>query len=186
MAVVAFMGERKSGKDYFCEYIDKKFYGTRLSFSDELRRLTVDVFPWLPFDVPAEQKDDPFPHIYNPNNHSMRDIWKILGKVRDVDPKFFVRKFKENQYSNRDPERSNRLHIITDFRTPDEWDFLQAAKIPVIKIVRENRDGIEPDPFEQYVRDFTEYDGIFINKLDGTSSFHDYFVDFCAVKNIPL
>lgn len=186
MSVIALMGERKSGKDYFCEYIDKHFYGTRLSFSDEVRRLAVEVFPWLPFDVPAETKDEPFPHIYNPNGLSIRDIWKLVGKVREVDSKYFVRKFKANQFVGKDPQLSTRLHIITDFRTADEWDFIRENKIPVIKIIRENRDGIEPDPFEEYVREFRFYDGLFKNKLNGPQEFHEFFVKFCAAKNIPL
>ena len=40
--IVAFCGERKSGKDFFCEHLERVEEGVqRLSFSDEVRRLVL-------------------------------------------------------------------------------------------------------------------------------------------------
>lgn len=186
MTVIAFMGERKSGKDHFCEFIEDKFHGTRLSFSDEVRKLASNTFTWLPEHISPDMKDEPFDHPFNPFGFSPRQIWLQVAKVRDIDPHYFVRQFKKNQYTGKDPQLSNRLYIITDFRTPEEWEFLQQNKIPVIKINLESRDGIEPDAFEEYVRNFHEQDTTFVNKKDGTKEFEKFFKEFCKAKDIKL
>lgn len=173
--IISFMGEYRSGKDYLCDFLVKNYGAHRLSFSDEVRRLAVKIFPWLPFDFDPSVKDLPFDHPQNPNGLTPRDIWLLVGKVRDVTPNYFVDSFVYNQLTRVD---ENKLNIITDFRTPQEWEFLKKYSIPVIKIQREDRSGIGPNAFEEFVRQFREYDALFINRMDGTESFEKFFKDF--------
>lgn len=175
--IFAFMGEYASGKDYFCDWLVKTQNAVRLSFSDEVRRLASQIFPWLPFDVSPEQKDVPFYHECNPNRLTPRQIWLTVGKVRDVDPHYFVQQFVKvhDKILYDDSTRKDSLYIITDFRTPQEWQFINALRIPVIKIERENRDGLVPSEFEEYVRQFEGYDFKFINKMNGAEEFDDFF-----------
>lgn len=177
--IFAFMAEYKSGKDHFTDHLVKTQGAHRLSFSDEVRRLSHQLFPWLPFDVSPEEKDKPFKHENNPNNLTPRQIWLTVGKVRDVDPFYFVNSFIENNDNILDEcFRSDRLNVITDFRTPQEWRFLDLANIPVVKIEREDRTGLPPSDFEEYVRNFNGYDMKFINKMDGTDEFDKFFEKF--------
>jgi hypothetical protein len=182
--ILSFLGERKSGKDYLCDFLVREYGAVRLSFSDEVRHLAVKVFPWLPFDFDPSVKDLPFVHEKNPNNLTPRQIWvDVIGKVRNVTPNYFVEAFEErNKVPLQQMHRTDRLYLITDFRTPQEWVFLKKYKIPVIKIVREDRTGIPPDAFEDYVRQFTDYNAVFKNRLNGTSEFNRFFKDFLGLK----
>lgn len=177
--IVAFMGEYKSGKDFFCEHLVKTQGAVRLSFSDEVRRLATQIFPWLPFDITPEQKDVPFDHPSNINNLTPRQIWLTVGKVRDVDPYYFVNKFDENNWEALDQcFHPDKLYIITDFRTPQEWIFLHQTGIPVIKIELESREGLPPSDFEEYVRNFQDQTATFINRMNGVDEFDAFFKKF--------
>lgn len=170
--IIALCGERKSGKDFFCEHLERVEEGVqRLSFSDEVRRLACELHPWLPFYFSPEEKDKPFLHPNNPRRLTPRDIWLNVGKVREVEPDYFVKRFKTEQYEQFD----GKMGIITDFRTPEEYAFLKEAGIPIFKIVRVNREGIEPCLFEAYIRSFDKFDDIFYNHLDGTDAFMQFW-----------
>ena len=178
--IIAFMGEYASGKDYLCNHLVENHGAVRLSFSDEVRRLAVQIFPWLPFDFDPAVKDKPYLHPKNPMGLTPRDIWLLVGKVREVTPTYFVDAFYRHQYYDID---TDKLHIITDFRTADEWDFLQRSGIPVIKIERESREGLIPNAFEEFVRRFKEYDELFVNKMNGTADFDKFFKEFLNVHS---
>lgn len=175
--ILAFCGELKSGKDFLCSHLIENYGATRLSFSDEVRRLAVQVFPWLPFDFDPAIKDLPYIHPKNPYGLTPRDIWLLIGKVRDVDPKYFVDAFARFNFDDIAAD-DKKLRIITDFRTPDEWEFLQYMDIPVIKIELASRDGLPSSAFEEFVRHFKQYDAKFINKLNGTAEFDEFFREF--------
>lgn len=177
--IFAFMGEYKSGKDYFAEHLAKTQGAFRLSFSDEVRVLANTLFPWLPVYVSPEDKDKPFDHPNNPNGLTPREIWLTAGKVRDVDPDYFVNQFIERNDLILDRcFNQHELFIITDFRTHNEWRFLRDEGIPVIKIELEDRSHMPPSDFEQYVREFQAYDAWFMNSLNGTDEFDSFFQAF--------
>lgn len=186
--IIAFMGEYASGKDYFCEWLVKTQGAKRLSFSDEVRRLANQIFPWLPVDITPEQKDVPFVHPSNPQNLTPRQIWLTVGKVRDVDPFYFVNKFEENHENIMDHcFAPDNLYIITDFRTPQEYWFLsQDPPIPIIKIMRESREGLPPSDFEEYVRNFHGQNATFINRMNGTDEFDEFFRQFMQLAGGDL
>lgn len=177
--IIAFMAEYATGKDYFCEHLVKNHpkVASRLSFSDEVRELSVKMFPWLPFFIDPKVKDKPFVHPKNPHGLTPRDIWLLVGKVRDVTPSYFVDAFVDH-YEIANMHSSDQIYIITDFRTPDEWDLLQKYNIPVIKLELEDRGYRPPSAFEDYVRRFKDYDAKFINKLNGTDEFDVFFERF--------
>ena len=180
--IVSFMGEYASGKDYLCDFLVKEYNAVRLSFSDEVRRLTVRIHPWMPFDFDPAIKDKPFIHPMNPYGLTPREIWLNVGLVRSVDPKYFVNAFEET-FNCVDLSASwNKIYIITDLRTQDEWEFLNENDIRVIKIERENRDGLIPSEFEKFVRNFKEYNALYINKMDGTDRFKEFFEEFMGIR----
>lgn len=174
--LIALCGERRRGKDHFTKHLVEKFGAVRLSFSDEVRRLADDIFPWLDsFNIDESLKDTPLKSIYNPNNLTPRDIWKLVGKVRDVHPQFFVKRFLENQY-RQVIQSPNTLFIITDLRTPDEIDyFIKPFSVPTLKIISPTADGIyEHDPFETFIKEY-ETDELFVNHMNGNDEFDVYF-----------
>lgn len=182
--IICFMGERKSGKDFLTDFLVREYGAVRLSFSDEVRHLAVKVFNWLPFDFDPSIKDQPYHHEKNPNNLTPRNIWvDVVGKVRNVTPNYFVEEFeKRNAIPLQQMHRTDRLYVITDFRTPEEWILLKKHNVPIIKIEREDRTGIAPDAFEEYVRQFTDYNTLFKNRMNGTAEFNAFFRDFLGIK----
>lgn len=183
--VFAFAGERKSGKDYLADYLFDEYGVLRLSFSDEVRRISDFAFPWLDsFHVTPEDKDLPLQHPLNTFGLTPRQIWLLVGKLREqVEPGLFVRQFERFQLEKA-IHCPHNLFVITDFRTPQEYDFLKAHNIPVIKIVREDRTGIDPCDFEDYIRNFSDYAALFTNKMDGTAAFHTFFEEFLCQQQI--
>lgn len=175
------MGEYASGKDYLCNRLVETYGATRLSFSDEVRRLAAQIFDWLPFDFSPEIKDKPFKHPKNTYNLTPRQIWLLVGKVREVTPSYFVDAFLQNQMPL-DVFSKDKLYIITDFRTSDEWNMIKQLAIPVIKIERESREGLIPNAFEEFVRMFNEYDVRFINNMNGTEEFDKFIKEFLNAR----
>lgn len=191
--MIAFTGERGSGKDYFCELLQRECEVTRLSFSDELRILATKVFPFMELEYPPELKDKPLIHPENPNGLSPRDIWKTLDAVRQVDPAYFVHRFCEGQFhkyvkmvpkdTNLKAVHPSSFSIITDLRTPAEYAFLKEWDIPIIKIELEDRSGLTPDPFEEFVRQFKDYQARFVHGKQGEAGFLDFWKQFLQTYN---
>lgn len=186
---IAFIGERKSGKDFFVEHLmDTNLNVKRLSFSDEVRHIACSIFDWLPFDFSPETKDLPFIHPSNPNNLTPRQIWLLVGQMRNIEGELFVRKF-DMRYDLEDIQSGilgDKLHIITDFRTLQEYDLIKKHNIPIIKLQLADRSGIDPCSFEDYVRDFTDYDALFVNNKNGTAEFDVFFKEFICKHKIKL
>lgn len=153
--LIALTGERGVGKDHLTDVAVKTIGAVRLSFSDEVRRIAYAIFPFLP-NYTADKNAPIIGEPTNPGNLSWRDIVKMVGKLcRSVDPAFFVKAFIKNQYSLVLEAEDDTLFLITDLRTEDEWNFLQSVNCPVVKLLAET--GLEPDDFEQWTRDFTDF-----------------------------
>lgn len=174
--IIAFCGEKRSGKDYFTKFLSDKYGIKRLSFSDQVREVCSLLYPWLPDDFSHDEslKDVPFPHRNNPHNYTPREIWiKVAGTLREITPDYFVDRFK-NKLSFIE-NRQGLFGIITDLRTEEEFQFLQEFNIPVIKIIQPCRDGIVEDEFEDWVRNFNRQDFVFVNMMEGTEKFSFFF-----------
>lgn len=182
--VIAFMGEYGSGKDYFCDFLVREYGAYRFAFADVLKKFCVQLHPWMKLDYANEVKDKPLIQDRNPNNLTPREIWlKVSTAFRDIDTYYFTRLFEENELAW--IERNSYLPcIITDFRTKQEAELLLQHKIPVIKIELDNREGMKPSSFEDFVREFKDYDALYINKKDGTERFHTFFKGFVSCKQM--
>lgn len=171
--LIAFTGERGVGKDHLTLSVKRHLESkgmtvTRLSFSDEVRRITYFAFPWLEH-IRAEDKNTPLTHFEdNPNHMSWRDIVKMVGKLcRDVDPAYFIKRWVENQYPAVKEAGNDHVFIITDLRTEDEYKVMKELNVPVVKITADT--GLVPDDFEQWVRDFDEANFVMHNNMDKIS-----------------
>lgn len=146
-----------------------------MSFSDELRTLADNIYPWLnSFALTDTQKDKPLVHPSNPRSLTPRQIWKIVNKLSEVEPDIFLRRFIHFQWSFISP---NQKYIITDLRMPVEHEFIRSKNIPVIKIINEDRGELEPCDLEKYVRSLTkdDVDYWFVNKMNGTKEFDQFY-----------
>lgn len=164
--IIALTGERGVGKDHLTLHaINNMEHVTRLSFSDEVRRIAYSMFPFLKEN--EGNKNDPIlGEVNNPNNLSWREIIKSVGKVcRDVDPAYFVNQFIINQWPM--TQIGSGLYMITDLRTQDEYAFLQTQNVPIVKITAPT--GLEPDDFEEWTRRFEGYTFLFENELNKES-----------------
>ena len=89
-SIIALTGRKYSGKDYLAvPLIEADF--TRVSFSDQLKKIANRLYPWCKLDYPSDQKEIPIANHLNVNNLSPRDIWIKMDKLREVDPMVFVR-----------------------------------------------------------------------------------------------
>lgn len=184
--LVCLCGERRRGKDYLTKGLIEEFGAIRVSFSDEVRRTAALLFPWFPaFDISDDEKDQVFVHPYNTQNATARDILLMAGKVRDVDGRYFVRNFIDNQFVNvlANPDK---LYVITDFRTRDEYEgFLEIMKVPTIKILKDvDKDKYPDHPFEDYIRAFNKQQAAFFNSLPGTKAFVEFFKVFAQENGV--
>lgn len=169
-----FTGRKRSGKDYCLQSLidDERGKRTvrRLSFSDELRRVCNYVYPWMPIEVADEIKDIPYPHPDNVNNLTPRQIWLHLGSptgLRYVQPDLFLSFFKRFQLPL--IEQNPDVHyIVSDLRTPQEYDWALSTKCPITRISKANRAGIIEDDIEAFIDDMV-VDHDFINPFDGAS-----------------
>lgn len=175
-------GERQRGKDFLTQHLIKTVGAKRLSFSDEVRNLAHTLHPW--FDAFDEyHKDKVYPAPENVLGLTGRDILLSAGRVRDVDPAWFVKRFVASQL----PQviaNPNRLHVITDFRTPDEYSgFLQPNGIPIMKITRDVE--IEPHPFEEWIRNFNAPFN-FHNDQDDTNNLTNFMESISQLRERGL
>lgn len=188
--LIVLCGERGVGKDFLTSAVAEQMAKsginvTRLSFSDEVRRVAYVLFPFLK-NVLNDNKNDPIiGNLDNPKEFSWRDIIKMIGKVcRDVDSSYFAKRWSENQSHLILESPSNDLFFITDMRTQDEYDLLRKTahtfdSILFVKI--ESETGLPPDDFEKWTREFSGYDVLFKNLRDEKS-----VADFISALNLNV
>ncbi|QJT71476.1 hypothetical protein GR28A_00188 [Vibrio phage vB_VcorM_GR28A] len=166
-------GWRRVGKDKITERIVErgvKGYARvqRLSFSDMLRLLANDIFPWCPVNPSDEEKDKPILHPDNVLNLSPRQVWLRLAddndaSLRKVDPDILVKRFDTlNRRTILD--NPDVLFIITDWRTENEEKWLAGlssimdyyvARICDDRTEEERRNqGLAPNDFEAKIDHF--------------------------------
>ncbi|WPJ72147.1 hypothetical protein DEEACLCL_00130 [Salmonella phage CRW-SP2] len=169
-----FTGRKRSGKDFCLTLlagaltVEKPV--VRLSFSDELRRVAHYIYPWLPEDVEDGLKDMPFVHPDNPRGLTPRQIWLHLGGdngLRYVQPDLFLAFFKRFQLPL--VEQNPDVHyIVSDLRTPQEYEWALSTKCPITRISKADRTGIIEDDIEAFI-DKMKVNYEFVNPFDGGS-----------------
>lgn len=182
--MIAIGGERRRGKDYLTSSLIERYGATRLAFGDEVRELAQEIFPWYNAYMPDDDKDKLYIHPNNNKKVTGRDILITVGKARDVDDYYFLRRFIEKRLLDV-IANPNRLFVITDFRTKTEHqDFLSPLQIPTLKIVRDVP-GLETHPFEVFIRDFQDTT-IFNNNTEGSEAFLKFFPIFAKSKGVQF
>lgn len=176
----AFCGKKRSGKDFCLEGLIDDSRGKavirRLSFSDGLRDIANAIYPWLPARIPDELKDVPFIHKKNSRGLTPREIWLHLGNdtgLRYVQPDIFLDMFKRTCLESVDTFGSVHF-IISDVRTPQEYEWIKANQIRLTRISKADRTGIVEDKLEDFIDDM-EVDHEFVNPFAGIQPFLDFY-----------
>lgn len=160
--IIALCGKKGVGKDtLFKSVSDLGFH--RLSFSDQLKDICSDVFPWLALDYPQGEKDR---KQFQSKNGLMspRDVWLAMNVITEIDEDVLVRRLERQM--NKYIGAGQRLIIITDLRKEEEFRWIKKNEIPIIRI--HDLDKREEDAVEAFVDQIVgDYD--FYNFKDETS-----------------
>lgn len=153
--IIALCGKKGVGKDtLFNSVSDQGFQ--RLSFSDQLKEICSDIFPWLALDYPQGEKDrKQFEGKFG--LLSPRDVWMAMNVITEIDENVLVSRLERqlHKYIN----AGQRLFIITDLRKEEEHRWVKKNEIPIIKIHdfdTRSEDAVE-EYLEQIVGDFDFY-----------------------------
>lgn len=161
--VLVLTGYKQVGKDHLFKSLRDalNLKVLRLSFSDELRKLSHSIFDWLPENVPDALKDKPWPHPKNKNNLTPREIWKIVASdehgVCFVQDDILTDKFIVNNWARlMDIDESEQVvYVITDLRKPTEYEFVKGCGFPIIRVNDPERvDPSQEDVVEQWISRF--------------------------------
>lgn len=178
--VLVLCGRKGSGKDFLAAALMKNWEWTtqtqRLSFSDELRALAHDLFPWCPLDPSYEEKDQVIDHPDNVLGLTPRGVWLRLAdnndpSLRNVDPKILVNRFWAHHGAEIQSSHNREItYIITDLRTPQEDELVERMGWPKVRIVEPNRERDDEDGIEEYV-DSIRVDREWVHHRNGDGGF---------------
>ncbi|WP_100774712.1 adenylate kinase [Klebsiella pneumoniae] len=175
---IAFMGISGSGKDFLANYLISNYEFVRLSFSDQLKKLANHIYPWMEKDYSPEKKTLSL-NIALPTgdfiNHSPRDIWLSLDKLREIEEKIFIRMLSEELKVLEENEGTNKNIIITDIRSNEEFAWCKNNQFTIVHIERENN-NYKRYEIDKYVNENkTKSDYHFNNSVNGIDSFKNFF-----------
>ncbi|OUM87885.1 MAG: hypothetical protein BAA01_12030 [Bacillus thermozeamaize] len=110
---IALTGKARSGKNTVAKYLDEKYGYVPFAFSDDIKRIAKDIFPWR-F---GKGKD--------------REILQQVGeKMREIDPDVWV----EKTLNRIDHFKDDLNIVITDLRMPNEYAACRERGFVIIKV----------------------------------------------------
>jgi hypothetical protein len=176
---IAFMGISGSGKDFLANYLICKYGFTRLSFSDQLKKLANYIYPWMEKDYPSEKKSLPLNISLSTGeliSYSPRDIWLSLNMLREIEEKIFIRMLSEelNLLESNSTVNEKRI-IITDIRSNEEFIWCKNNQFTVIYIEREGNDYEKYEIDNHVIENKEKADYHFHNNTSGIDSFKFFF-----------
>jgi len=138
---IALSGMKGSGKDYCLELIKKETSCNVISysFSDQLKNICHELFPWLDLDYPPQEKEHK--QFYNraiDDFYAPRDIWTMMNVIVDIDPKVLVRRVESEYRSSMSSGYLDNVDfaIVKDLRphNPEELAFCLKNNFKIIYI----------------------------------------------------
>ena len=153
------------------------------SFSDQLKKICHELFPWLELDYPPHEKERK--QFYNSaidDFYAPRDIWTKMNLIVEIDPQILVRHV-ESEYradQSKGAVQDADFVVVKDLRphNPEELAFCLRNKFKIIYI----ENGKDPI-LDQTNLDVTEtgYENIqkhasakFINRKDSDTDFINF------------
>lgn len=175
---IAFMGVSGSGKDFLADYLISNYNFIRLSFSDQLKKLSKFIYPWMEEDYPSERKALPL-NITLPTgeliHHTPRDIWLNLNGLRKIENKIFIRMLSSEMKLLEKNNTSKINIIITDIRSNEEFLWCKENHFTVIYINRTENDYKKYPIDKHVIENKYKTDYQFDNDTNGTTRFKSFF-----------
>lgn len=173
--IVALVARKRCGKDTLADVLGREYGAHKLSFSDGVRAITNDLFPWVPSEVPDAIKDNVVDHPANVRGMTYREIWRTVDHLRaNVDPLLFINWFRENQLDMA-LKNPSLCFVIARVSTPEEFALLKSLGIKTVRIIRKDMTGVDLDPFEDYLST-AQVDHEFVFDInDGAEPFLEFF-----------
>lgn len=182
----AFSGMKFSGKDYFVNCITEAYTCSVFSFSDPLKAVCADLFPFMRSDYPSNEKEKPIhTSSVSGRQYSPRDIWTMMNVIVEIYPEFLVGRVKaeleeELRFHIDQPDRVPELLIIKDLRpnNPLEYKFCVDNGFSIIYIENLTGEAVEANHvteqgYDENIR--KKCDHYFGNKKDGGAKFMKFF-----------
>lgn len=175
---IALMGVSGAGKDYIADYLVNNHCFTRFSFSDQLKRLANQIYPWLNLDYPPIVKEEPLNITLESGEKitkSPREIWLHLNSLRDIEKDIFIRMLAEEIRSIREAGRVDNI-LISDIRSSDELEWCKSSNFSVIYIKHKKQIYKEYEIDSHISKNAHLADYTFINNFNGEAEIKDFFL----------
>ncbi len=179
MNKIAILGVSGVGKDYVVKTMVTKYGFNRISFSDQLKKLAVKIYPWMKKDYPPEEKEKPL-NIVVPKTGELisktpREIWLSLNSLRNSEDGLFVRMLQEELLLlNVDSI------VISDVRTQNEYDWCKENGFTFV-LIKTKTPIHRENGFDDFVRNIEKdglYDHEFTNNFDGENEIRSFIENY--------
>lgn len=172
------MGVSGSGKDFLSDYLTSNENFIRLSFSDQLKKISHQIYPWMELNYNPEEKSKPLNITLQTGEiitHSPRDIWLNLDHLRNIEEKIFIRML-EDEMSNLNQSNPTMCNIvITDIRSNSEFLWCQENNFTIVYINRKNNNYKKYDIDKYVIENKEKADYHFENNGNGLIEFKSFF-----------
>jgi len=162
---LAFCGVAGIGKDYLADYLVKKHGYAKVAFADYLKKITHELFPFVPLSPSPKEKETKLENGMTP-----REIWiEVADVLRSIDDDIFINKTQEKLKMLK-----CKNIIITDIRDikelekVKEWGYTTIALTGVPIHIRN-----EYDTQIESLQSKCEYE--FYNEFNGLSRFEEFY-----------
>lgn len=175
---IAFMGVSGSGKDFLADYLISNHNFIRLSFSDQLKKLSKYIYPWMEEDYPPERKMLPLNITLSTGesiHHSPRDIWLNLNNLRNIEEKIFIRMLSDEIQLLEKTRNSENNIIITDIRSNEEFLWCKENHFTIVHINRNDNNYETYDIDRHVIENKSKADYQFNNDTKGIIRFKSFF-----------
>ena len=167
---IALTGISGSGKDYLVSHLLDIGY-TRISFSDQLKKLCKIIYPWMEADYPPLEKEQPL-NITLSNGEFIdktpREIWLHLNMLRDVEDGLFTRMLQEEM------ESIEGDIVISDIRPELEFLWCKDNNFTTVYIEPSKR-IYEPNSFDSNIPGYkSRVDYVFKNNFNGLDEWKEF------------
>jgi len=149
---LAFAGRKFSGKDEFADMAEELYSFYTFSFSDQLKMIATQLFPFMKIDYPSEEKETLV--VYHNRetgvSYTPRMLWQNLDILPEIYPEIFVDML--NEEFNRFCKTcagvgvgNNIRALIKDVRRPAELNYVRKMGFYLVYIESDN-----PRSFNKY------------------------------------
>ncbi len=178
---ISLTGISGSGKDFLVSHLTKELNYTRMSFSDQLKKLAKLIYPWMEQDYPPLTKEQPLNLTLASGEiitDTPRQIWLKLNSLRDVEDGLFLRMLEEEINLLTNPNIMTFISepniVISDIRPQLEWDWCKKNEFTTIYI-EPQKEIYTPNDFDKQVLTYKDKaDYVFKNNFNGLDEFKEF------------